>query len=123
MYISDLHARSALAMGTPAKIPEKGTRLGSHALLILLRALGAANQPPPALVRVFLKGRIACYARAESTDSFVGSRLGLAIPESVKIPLTTLWAWSHIRFAARMLGTLCVSRIISQFVLHFLTAK
>jgi solute carrier family 45 protein 1/2/4 len=118
MYISDIHARSAHVSGTPAEILAEGTRLGSRALFFSAILAILTNLVLPFFTCTPAAGRLDASARSsnrttnhirsDSTDSLVSQPRSI-IPESFKIPLSTLWAWSHLLFGACMLGTLCVA--------------
>ncbi|KAJ7468281.1 major facilitator superfamily domain-containing protein [Mycena galericulata] len=121
MYISDLYARSGLAVGTAAEIAAEGTRLGSRALFFSAVLALLTNVVLPLFTSSAKAVRTAGHARIDSSDSFVGIRQGGVIPESYKLPLSTLWAGSHLVFAACMLGTFFVSTVDGAIFLIALT--
>ncbi|KAJ7120253.1 major facilitator superfamily domain-containing protein [Mycena epipterygia] len=121
MYISDLYARSAQAAGTPAEISAEGTRLGSRALFFSAMLALLTNLVLPLFTSTSKTARTPSHTRTESTDSFVSGQLGTAIPEAFKIPLSTLWAWSHLLFGACMLGTFFISTVDGAILLISIT--
>ncbi|KAJ7732470.1 major facilitator superfamily domain-containing protein [Mycena maculata] len=122
MYISDLYARSAkLAGGTPAEIVAEGTRLGSRALFFSSTLALLTNLLLPLFTSTSRARRTTGHMRTQSTDSFISNSLGAVIPESAKMPLTTLWAFSHLLFAACMLGTFFVTSVDGAILLVALT--
>ncbi|KAJ7473439.1 major facilitator superfamily domain-containing protein [Mycena latifolia] len=118
MYISDLYAHSAHVSGTPAEISAEGTRLGSRALFFSAILALLTNLVLPLFTSTTSAGS---HTRTDSTDSTVTTRFGSVIPESCKIPLSTLWAWSHLLFGACMLGTFFVSTVEGAIFLISLT--
>ncbi|KAJ6545923.1 major facilitator superfamily domain-containing protein [Mycena sp. CBHHK59/15] len=110
MYISDLYVHSAPFSSTPAEVSAEGSRLGSRALFfsailalltnILLPSFAATSRP----------------AQIEGNN-----RLGIGIPPSFKVSLSTLWACSHLLFGVCMLGTFFVSTVDHAIFLITLT--
>ncbi|KAJ7628902.1 major facilitator superfamily domain-containing protein [Roridomyces roridus] len=105
MYINDLYARSALAVGTPSDIVAEGTRLGSRGLFF---------SAVLALLTNLLLPLFAASGRSRGT-------IGTIIPECFKFPLSTLWAGSHLLFALCMLGTCFVTTVDGAIFLTALT--
>ncbi|KAJ7026184.1 major facilitator superfamily domain-containing protein [Mycena alexandri] len=94
-YISDLYARSIPAtsvLQTPTEIAEEGTRLGSRALFFSAILALLTNLVLPA------------FASTSSSKSSVKT----SIP---KLPLPTIWAFSHLLFGVCMLATFAVSSV------------
>ncbi|KAF7292526.1 hypothetical protein MKEN_01477000 [Mycena kentingensis (nom. inval.)] len=92
MYISDLHARSVSAsasIGTQTEIAAQGARLGSRGLFF------------SAILSLLTNIFIPYVTRTANTPS--GQRF--------KVPLTTVWAYSHLVFGACMLGTFFVTSV------------
>ncbi|KAJ7022792.1 major facilitator superfamily domain-containing protein [Mycena alexandri] len=94
-YISDLYARSIPAtsvLQTPTEIAEEGTRLGSRALFFSAILALLTNLVLPA------------FASTASSKSSMKT----SIP---KLPLPTIWAFSHLLFGVCMLATFAVSSV------------
>ncbi|KAJ7165691.1 major facilitator superfamily domain-containing protein [Mycena crocata] len=107
MYISDLHARSMHTRWNQEEIAAEGTRLGARALFFSAILALVTNLVLP-----------------QFTLSSVGMPLhpgGLGIPARFKLPLSTLWAGSHLLFGACMLGTFFVSSVDGAMLLIALT--
>ncbi|KAJ7050399.1 major facilitator superfamily domain-containing protein [Mycena amicta] len=104
MYISDLYARSQAAGANTTEIAAEGTRLGSRALFFSAVLSLSTNLVLPSFVRL---------SPLESNQRNADAKPShwIEIPEGLKIPLSTLWAWSHLLFGMCMLGTFLVTSV------------
>ncbi|KAJ7179784.1 major facilitator superfamily domain-containing protein [Mycena filopes] len=93
-YISDLYARSvqpASMPDTPTEVADEGTRLGSRALFFSAVLALLTNLVLPAF-----------------TSSTSLTTVKTFVP---KVPLPTIWAFSHLLFGTCMLATFAVSSV------------
>ncbi|KAF7308489.1 hypothetical protein HMN09_00697900 [Mycena chlorophos] len=116
MYISDLYTRSHTTVGNASEIAEEGTRLGSRALFFSAILSLLTNLLLPLFVRSSTQG-----TKLRDNTTTTTERSWLRVPERMKVPLATLWAWSHLIFGACMLGTFFVSTVDQAIYLIALT--
>ena len=104
VYIGDLYKRSA-AQAHIEPDDAEGTRLGARALFYMGAVSLFANVVLPAFV-----AETASKSRSGTPLPVLKKPSRLAVPARLKVHLATLWAASHVVFAACMLGTLYVVR-------------
>ena len=102
VYIGDLYKRSAAQAHIEANDAE-GTRLGARALFYMGAVSLFANVVLPAFV-----AETASKSRSGTPLPVLKKPSRFVVPARLKVHLATLWAASHVVFAACMLGTLYV---------------
>ncbi|KAL1659138.1 major facilitator superfamily domain-containing protein [Schizophyllum commune] len=105
VYIGDLYKRSA-AQAQIEPDDAEGTRLGARALFYMGAVSLFANVVLPAFV-----AETASKSRSGTPLPVLKKPSRLAVPARMKVHLATLWAASHVVFAACMLGTFFVDSV------------
>ncbi|KAL1677143.1 major facilitator superfamily domain-containing protein [Schizophyllum commune] len=105
VYIGDLYKRSA-AQAHIEPDDAEGTRLGARALFYMGAVSLFANVVLPAFV-----AETASKSRSGTPLPVLKKPSRLAVPARMKVHLATLWAASHVVFAACMLGTFFVDSV------------
>ncbi|KAL1760739.1 major facilitator superfamily domain-containing protein [Schizophyllum commune] len=105
VYIGDLYKRSAAQAHIEANDAE-GTRLGARALFYMGAVSLFANVVLPAFV-----AETASKSRSGTPLPVLKKPSRFVVPARLKVHLATLWAASHVVFAACMLGTFFVDSV------------
>uniref|UniRef100_D8Q806 Major facilitator superfamily (MFS) profile domain-containing protein n=1 Tax=Schizophyllum commune (strain H4-8 / FGSC 9210) TaxID=578458 RepID=D8Q806_SCHCM len=105
VYIGDLYKRSA-AQAHIEPDDAEGTRLGARALFYMGAVSLFANVVLPAFV-----AETASKSRSGTPLPVLKKPSRFVVPARMKVHLATLWAASHVVFAACMLGTFFVDSV------------
>ncbi|KAL1729009.1 major facilitator superfamily domain-containing protein [Schizophyllum commune] len=105
VYIGDLYKRSA-AQAHIEPDDAEGTRLGARALFYMGAVSLFANVVLPAFV-----AETASKSRSGTPLPVLKKPSRFVVPARMKVHLATLWAASHVVFAACMLGTFFVNSV------------
>jgi hypothetical protein len=114
IYVGDLYKRTSPPTNSPDEqnaLDAEATRLGSRALFFSALLSLFLNLTLPLFVSESVGTRNGRPAIPNTVQSWF--ERACRVPRSMKVHLATLWAVSHIVFAACMFATLCVSFLLA----------